>query len=88
MNECLPQCTCLQNADNYTIYQHCKVKPLKIYCINVEKDLLRLLNQSTNNNLVFNATITKLMLLAMAQRKACHNLDEIQDLEMNIWKSN
>ena len=76
MNECLPQCTCLQNADNYTVYQHCRVTPLKIYCINVVEDLLRLLNQSTNNSLVFNAT------------KACHNLDEIEDLEMNIWKSN
>ena len=44
--------------------------------------IFRLLNWSTDNNLVFNAIKTKLMLLTTAQMKACHKLDEIKDLEI------
>ena len=70
MKDCLPNCNCLQYVDNSKIYQHFKVKDLKTCCINIEKDLSRLLSWSSNNNLVFNATKTKLMLLTTTQMKA------------------
>ena len=69
MNDFLPNCTSLQHADNSTIYQHCSVTDLKTCSINVERNLSRLLNWSTDNNLDFNPTKTKLMLLTTAQMK-------------------
>ena len=37
MKDCLPNCTCLQSADDLAIYQPCSVKDLKAWCINIEK---------------------------------------------------
>ena len=86
MNDCLLNCTCLQYADDSTIYQHSRVQDLKTYCVNVEKDLSRLLKWSTDNYLPFNATKTNLMLLTMAQMKACHKFDEIKDITIKCME--
>ena len=59
---------------------------LKTCLINVEKDHSKLLNWSNDNNLVFNAIKTEILLLAMAEIKACHKLDEIKDLEIKCME--
>ena len=66
IQNCLPNCTCLQYADDSSICQHCTVKDLKTCCVNIEKDLF------------LNATKTKLLLLTVAQMNACHKLDKIK----------
>ena len=54
MNDCLPHCTCLQYADDSTVYQNCRVKDLERCCVNAEKDLSKLLNWSADNCLQCN----------------------------------
>ena len=96
MKDSLPNCACLQYAAIYqlsylstyhsAIYQPCSVKDLKACCISIEKKkkkLSRSLNWSFDDNLVFNATKTKLM-LTVAQMKACHKLGEIKNLTIKF----
>ena len=77
-----------QYANNSTIYQHFTVNNLKTCFINIEKDLSRSPNWSTNNNLLFSAVKTKSLLLTLAEMKSCHKLDEIKTSKSNVCKSN
>lgn len=54
MSNSSPICTCLQYADDSTVYQNCRVKDLERCCVNAEKDLSKLLNWSADNCLQCN----------------------------------
>ena len=82
MKDCLPSCACLQYIDDSTIYQHCRVKDLKTCCNNIEKDASRLLNCSTNNNLVFNVTKKNNVTNHGSNESWLYKLNEIKDLEI------
>ena len=76
----------LRYAGKSTIYQHCRAKDLKTHFINTGKDLSNLLNWSSNSNLVFNATKTKLMLLITSKMKVYHKWNKINNLEIKCMK--
>ena len=67
MKNCVPSCTCLQYADDSTIYRHCKAKDLKSCVDTLTSELSNMLTWSSSNNLAFNATKTKTMLFTISQ---------------------
>jgi len=66
--------TCLQYADDTSLYRHCKVTDLQDCVARVEADLKSVSSWSQNNNLIFNQTKTKTILFSSSQMKSWHNL--------------
>ena len=62
------------------------MKDLKTCTTINDKDLSRILNCSTDKNIVFNATNTKFKVLTTAYIKTYHKLDETKDLEIKCME--
>ena len=76
MKNCVPSCTCLQYADDSTIYRHCKAKDIKS-CVDIlTSELSNVLTWSSSNNLAFNATKTKAMLFTTSQIEKLHGFEQ------------
>ena len=65
-----------QYADDTTCYAHSKVKNLHNCIKNLESDLSKVCTYSTDNNLIFNAKKTKVMLFGSSKMFQLHNLGE------------
>ena len=68
--------TCIQFADDTSIYRSCKVKDINQTSIKVEEDLGLLQSWSTDTNLVFNESKTKTVLFSTKQMSTRHNLSD------------
>ena len=96
MSTVLKESTCLQYADDTTIYQHCKVKEKEQCRIKIQEEIQKLLNWSTNTNLIFNTAKTKLMLFSTTKMSKLHDLGNNDILQIqcmgnqlerqNAWK--
>ena len=79
--------TCLQFADDTTIYQHCKINNIDSCSRSLQKDLASLLGWSGQSNLVLNETKTKTMLFCTPQMNTRHNLSDktTYDIQCNSY---
>jgi len=85
MHSILPEhISCLQYADDSTIYDHCNVKKIKESSKEMNKHIDNILLWSKNNNLAFNSTKTKVMILSTNAMSRTHNLN---NHEINISTS-
>jgi len=76
MHSLLPNTCCLQYADDSTLYDHCHVKDIDKCCDEMSKNLDSVLLWSKNNNLAFNASKTKSMIISTPTMSRIHGLDE------------
>ena len=67
--------TCLQLADDTTLYKRCKVKDIHDCANIIQNDVEHLKAWSDVNSLVFNGTKTKTMIFSTKQRSRYHHLD-------------
>ena len=82
------QITCLQFADDTTIYRNCKVKNLQKTSELIENDLSSLVTWSSNTDLVFNNAKTKSMLFSTSQMSRKHKLDDENVYSINSGNDN
>ena len=76
MKKCVPSCTCLQDADNSIIYQHCKVEDIKSCATITTTELLNMLTWPSSNSLVLNAVKKKAMLFTTSQMEKLHSFEQ------------
>ena len=74
--------TCLQYADDTTLYQHCKVSGIQGTLNGLETDLKQLSEWSNENNLLFNDSKTKLVLFSTSQMSKRHHLNASSDISL------
>ena len=75
MKNCVPSRTCIQYADDSTIYQNCKAKDIRS-CANIlTSELSNMLTWSSSNNLAFNAAKTKAVLFTTSQIEKLHGFE-------------
>ena len=67
--------TCLQFADDTTLYKRCKVKDIPDCANIIQNDVEHLKAWSDVNSLVFNGTKTKTMIFSTKQMSRYHHLD-------------
>ena len=71
----LTSSTCLQFADDTTLYKRCKVKDIPDCANIIQNDVEHLKAWSEVNSLVFNGTKTKTMIFSTKQMSRYHHLD-------------
>ena len=67
--------TCLQFADDTTLYKRCKIKDIPGCANIIQNDVEHLKAWSDVNSLVFNGTKTKTMILSTKQMSRYNHLD-------------
>ena len=75
--------TCLQFADDTTIYRNCKVKNIQQTATLLEEDLSSLVSWSDETNLIFNNAKTKSMIFSTPQMSRKHKLDSDNTFTIN-----
>ena len=79
--------TCLQYADDTSIYKHCRPNKINECAVQLSSDLSSLAKWSENNNLVFNETKTKTIMFATPMFSKHHldnNIYNIKHLNQTI----
>ena len=76
--------SCLQYADDSTLYKHCKITVIATCKSNLEESLTNISDWSTHTNLIFNDTKTKMMMFATQQMARYHNLYRENEAEFEI----
>ena len=76
----------LQYADDTNVYHHCKPNQIDETISKAISTIESLYNWSSNNNLVFNETKTKLMIFSTPQMSTRHKLSSLYN-EINIFNN-
>ena len=78
-----PDTSCMQYADDTSLYSHCKVKNLTETLSTTSNDLINLTDWSTQSNLALNSKKTEAMLFSTPQMARAHSLNKI-DLNLHV----